>query len=153
VSATQQTLDLLTQIRDGIREGNALLRKLTATTGAAAIASDKDLDGKYGDEEVRFNPKDWTGTSMKGKRMSKCPPEFLDLLAETFDYFAGEAEEKNETYNGKPVAPYKRKSAARARGWAKRIREGKVKQEPVATRPQSRGWGGDDEDEAGFEPR
>jgi hypothetical protein len=62
---------------------------------------------------------------MKGARFSECPAEFLDLLAGAFDYFARKAEENDETTtSGKPVAPYKRKDAARARGWAKRIRAG-----------------------------
>ncbi len=40
----------------------------------------------------------------------------LDLVAETFDYFAGQAEAKDErTDKGKPVAEYKRADAARAR--------------------------------------
>jgi hypothetical protein len=57
--------------------------------------------------------------------MSQCPAEFLDLLAGTFDYFAKQAEKNNETTSaGKPVAPYKRKDAARARGWAARKRNG-----------------------------
>ena len=92
-----------------------------------AIAPDSDLDGSYGNPPVKFNPRDWTGDSCKGRTLSECPAEFLDMLAETFDYFAGKAEEKNEmTTSGKPVAPYKRKDAARCRGWAARIRAGKV---------------------------
>lgn len=89
------------------------------------IASDKDLDSKYGDPEIRFDPKDWTGDSCKGLRMSECPAEFLDMIAETFDYFARKAEDEHEHYNGKPTAPLKRKDAARARGWARRVRAGK----------------------------
>jgi hypothetical protein len=57
--------------------------------------------------------------------MSQCPPEYLDLLAEMFDYFADKAERNNEqTTKGKPKAPYNRKDAARARGWAARARNG-----------------------------
>lgn len=88
------------------------------------IADARDLDSKYGDPSVKFDPRDWSGESCKGLTMSQCPPKFLDMLAETFDYFAGKAEETNEMYNGKPVAPYKRKDAARARGWAARLRSG-----------------------------
>lgn len=90
------------------------------------LASDRDLDGSHGNPEVKFQPRDWSGEPCKGRRMSECPPAFLDMLAETLDYFAHKAEETNEqTTGGKPVAGYKRADAARARGWAKRIRDGK----------------------------
>lgn len=90
------------------------------------VASDRDLDGEHGDPEVKFNPRDWTGAPCKGLRMSQCEAGALDLLAEAFDYFAQEADAKNEiTVAGKSVSTYKRLDAARARGWAKRIREGK----------------------------
>lgn len=113
-----------------------LIRQSAGQTGAD-VADDRDLDGKYGDPEVRFNPRDWTGDSCKGLRMSECPPAFLDLLAETFDYFARKAEETGEEYNGKPVAPYKRKDAARARGWAKRLRAGyRPPQQPEFNEPE-----------------
>ena len=88
------------------------------------VATDRDLDGKYGNPKVTFNPRDWSGPSCKGLKMSDCPAPFLEMLAETLDYFASQAEQKNETYNGKLVAPYKRADAARARGWAKRIKDG-----------------------------
>lgn len=99
--------------------------KAAQNTPGSAVANDADLDGPYGDPPVKFDPRDWTGDSCKGLTFSACPAEFLDMLAETFDYFAQKAEEKNEmTTGGKPVAPYKRKDAARARGWARRIRAG-----------------------------
>jgi hypothetical protein len=102
------------------------------------VASDKDLDGKYGNPRITFNPRDWTGESFKGRRMADCSSDFLDMLAETLDYFAGKAEESGEEYKGKPVAPYKRADAARARGWAKRIREGK--HTPAASDSSDSGW-------------
>jgi hypothetical protein len=89
------------------------------------VADDRDLDGKYGDPEVKFEPRDWHGENCKGLRMSECPAEFLEMIAGTFDYFARKADENNElANNGKPVAPYKRRDAARARGWALRKRNG-----------------------------
>jgi hypothetical protein len=98
------------------------------TSGAGVeVADDRDLDGKYGDPVVRFKPRDWTGPDMKGSRYSECPAEFLDLLAGSLDYFARKDEESGKTAsNGKPAALYTRKDAARARGWAKRIRGGYV---------------------------
>lgn len=116
-----------------LRSIDASLKKLVAqgygqSSGTKSVASDRQLDGKGGDPEVRFNPRDWTGPSCKGRTFSQCPADFLDLLAETFDYFAGQAEEKNElTERGRPVAEFKRRDASLARGWAKRIRDGKHK--------------------------
>jgi hypothetical protein len=110
-----------------LRSIDAKLGQLVRQSGAASVdvADDADLDGTYGNPKVNFNPRDWRGDSMKGVRFSECPAEFLDLLAGAFDYFARKAEESGETTTaGKPVAPYKRKDAARARGWAKRIRAG-----------------------------
>lgn len=97
------------------------------------IASDEDLDSKYGDPEVKLTPRDWTGDSFKGLHMSQCPARFLEMLAEMFDYFAVQAEKTNKlTTTGKPVAPYNRRDAARARGWAKRVRAGHVSAPPAA---------------------
>lgn len=122
MSASEETLILLRRIAVAVEK--------LASGGASSsgeVASDRDLDSQYGDPEVRLNkmPRDWTGPSYKGRKFSECPPELLDMLADMFEYFAKKAEESGETHNGKPVAPYKRKDAARARGWAKRIRDGK----------------------------
>lgn len=115
-----ETLRLLTSIDASLKT----IARALVKTAPAEIADDRELDSQYGDPEVKFNPRNWTGDDCKGRHMSECPPEFLDMLAETFDYFARRAEESNElTSNGKPVAVYKRKDAARARGWAKRNRE------------------------------
>lgn len=122
-------------------ESLALLRSIDATlkallvffqNGAAAVgpnvASDHDLDGKFGDEEVRFNPRDWTGEPrLKGLRMSQCPAEALDMLADAYASFARKNEKAGAvTDQGKPKAEFDRRSEARARGWAARVRAGKV---------------------------
>lgn len=97
----------------------------TPVLASVAIADDKDLDSQYGDETIRFEPRDWSGVAVKGSRMSECPPEFLDMLADTYDYFARKNAESNAmTTGGKPKAEYDRRSAARARGWAARLRSG-----------------------------
>lgn len=115
-----ETLRLLASIDASLKQ---LVRALV-TTAPPEIADDRELDSQYGDPEVKFLPRDWTGADMKGRHFSECPPEFLELLAKSFDYFAKKAEESGETTSsGKPVATYKRKDAARARGWAKRNRE------------------------------
>jgi hypothetical protein len=75
-----------------------------------------DLDDKNGNPTTRFDPRDWKGPSHKGKRFSLCPPEYLELLAKAFDYFAEqESDEKKKRF--------KLLDAARARGWAQRNRE------------------------------
>lgn len=126
---SQEALDVLRSIDATLKQMLALAQQRAAATRAAqpkTVATDRELDGNYGDPVVKFIPRNWSGSqSFKGKRMSECPPALLDMLAETFDYFAGQAEAKNEmTDRGKPVAEYKRADAARARGWAKRMRSG-----------------------------
>ncbi len=77
-----------------------------------------DLDGKHGDPTINAkDPKDWSGSPMKGRRFSECPPEYLELLAERFLYFASrESDAKKAGYN--------RLDAARATAWAARLRAG-----------------------------
>lgn len=102
---------------------------------SAAVASDADLDGQYGDPEVRAkDPRDWSGPPMKGRHFSECPADYLDLIAERFDYFAGQETDAKK-------AGYNRKDAARARGWAKRIRAGRVPQ--AASQSVEAGFGED----------
>lgn len=104
---------------------------MKASAGSGPVASDRDLDGKYGDPESRFDPRDWTGPSYKGCHYSECPADYLDLVAEAKDYFARRAREENKlTAKGKPVADYEAADAARARGWAARIRAGKHTPKP-----------------------
>lgn len=126
---SQEALEILTSIDRTLKALLALAQQRTVQARAAqakAIAPDRDLDGKWGNPQLKFMPRDWTGASFKGRRFSECPAGLLDLVAETFDYFASQAEAKDErTDKGKPVADYKRQDAARARGWAKRIRDGK----------------------------
>lgn len=118
------------------------------------VAPARELDGPYGNPEVKFMPRDWTGPSFKHARMSECPPELLDLLAETFDYFAEQSDEKHEiTAANKPVSAYRRKDAARARGWAKRKREGWVGTPAAPAAPDDDGFGPTDSfggDDGGF---
>jgi hypothetical protein len=116
-------LDILRSIDASLKQ---LLAKSRAAASTAGVANDSDLDGQYGDPIIKAaDPRDWTGDSQKGNRYSQCPAAYLDLLADRLDYFAGKAEAEGKlTSAGKPVAPLKRKDAARARGWAKRIRDG-----------------------------
>ena len=125
--ADTDTITLLKSIDASLKHLISLssAKRTPATPPAhAPKADDSDLDGKYGDPIVRFNPRDWTGADHKSRKFSECDPKFLDMLAAVLDYFGEQAEKTNEQYNGKPTAPYKRKDAARARGWAMRIRAG-----------------------------
>ena len=131
------------QVLESIDARLGRLEKLMAVEKLAAgvepqnsdVADDRDLDGKFGDEVVRFDPRDWSGDSFKGSHFSECPADFLSMLAEAYDYFA----EKNAgtlTDKGKPKSDFDRRSARRARGWAKRIRAG---YKPAA-QPATEGW-------------
>lgn len=89
-----------------------------------AIASAADLDGKYGDPEVKAkSPRDWTGETQQGKHFSQCPAEYLDLVASRLDYFASQNESSQDDADRKK-ARYNRLDASRARGWAQRKRAG-----------------------------
>jgi hypothetical protein len=103
------------------------LVKASRVQGAKPVADNTMLDGQYGDPVVKSMPKFWTGDDYKGQRFSVCPPELLDMIAELQDWVADRSEEKNErTDDGKPIAAFRRRDAAKARGWAKRKREGWV---------------------------
>lgn len=89
-----------------------------------AIASAADLDGKYGDPEVKAkSPRNWTGETQQGKHFSQCPAEYLDLVASRLDYFA-EMNAGSEDEQDRKKARYNRLDASRARGWAQRKRAG-----------------------------
>jgi hypothetical protein len=118
IDASLKKLVAIAERRQSIRGGGA--------SSSPAIAPDRDLDSQYGDEEIKGkDPRDWSGESMKGRRMSECPPEYLDMIAERYDYFAqkNDAEGKKDD-RGRPKSNYDRRSAARARGWAARLRAG-----------------------------
>ena len=118
-----------TDVLDVLRSIDASLKALVALQRANApklIASNADLDSLSGNPIIRAkDPREWTGDSQVGKSLSACPPDYLDLLAKRYDYFADKAElEGTLSAQGKPVAPYDRLNAARARGWAVRLRHG-----------------------------
>lgn len=102
------------------------LRGAPAAAGpAGGVAPDSDLDGQWGNPEVKAkDPKDWHGPTMKGRKFSECPAEYLELVAERLDYFAGKEEDAKKKR-------YQEMDAKRARGWAKRIRDGRHTPAPV----------------------
>jgi hypothetical protein len=76
-----------------------------------------DLDDAKGNPVVRFDPRDWKGPSFKGKPFSLCPADYLEALAAAFDSMGANADDARERH-------FKRLDAARARGWAERVRTG-----------------------------
>ena len=68
-------------------------------------------------------PKRWTGADYKGRKYSECDADFLEKLAEAFEWFAQRDDESSAVdKNGNPKSRWSRLDAARARGWAARLR-------------------------------
>lgn len=140
--------DTIESLSKRVAQVEAFIAGLRAYLGGSApgggiIATATDLDGRYGDPTVKVTPRDWKGIPRKGERMSRCEPEFLDMLAETLEHFASKNDASGaKASNGKPKSFYDRADAARARGWAKRLREGwKAPQAAAGPATHSRGWG------------
>ena len=129
IDAHLAKLVVIAQQKAEQRVKNAQAQQPPASSSAPRIANEKDLDSKYGNPKVHFAPRDWPGEFTKGRQMSEYEPDFLDMLAEQMEYFADRDSESDaiDEYTKKPVkerAKYKRMDAARARGWAKRLRSG-----------------------------
>lgn len=134
--------ELLRRIAEACEKSAAILERMEKRSSAKdpkPVATDQELDDpKWGDPEVRKDPPRWKGSPQAPCHMNECPPDYLECLADFFDWQAGKAEEKNEcTDKGKPIAPYRRADAAKARGWAKRNRSGRKPAPKPATDP---GW-------------
>ncbi len=110
---SDEALTLLRSIAADMRELVTIAKARRASTEPTV-----DLDSQHGDPVVKAkDPRDWAGDSMQARKFSECPPEYLDLLAARYDYFAErEADAKKKKYN--------QLDAARARGWAARLRNG-----------------------------
>ena len=124
-----------------------------AFRAAAAVATDSDLDGQYGNPEIRRDPKDWKGPSFVGKYFSDCPPDYLEMIASLNDWRAKKDDEAGAAGEvngkGKPKdGHFARLDAARARGWAARARSAprpKAPPRPAAEDPFGYGPGPADE--------
>jgi hypothetical protein len=146
---------LLTEIRDALVElvslskvkPNILPPGVKPTVAWSAhektIASDHELDHPtYGDPVVKSAPRDWNGPFVPGAKMSEHPAEFLDLLADRYDYFATKNDrEKAVTEKGYPKSKFDRAAAAKARGWAARIRKGYKPPAPPPMDDETPDWG------------
>lgn len=130
------TTDYLKSIDNSLK----LLVKQQVTAAPKLAYSPQQLDTEHGNPVTRKMPKFWTGDDHSGKHYSECPPELLDMIADNLDWSAGKADEKQEvTTAGKPISGFKRMDAARARGWAKRKRDGWLGPQ-VAAPPPPTGW-------------
>ncbi len=120
----------------------AAARGASSGGNTAPMDGDVDIDGPRGDPEVRFMPKRWTGQDFRGQKFSACEPEFLDMLADAFEWFAQRDDESGATdKNGGPKSKWGRLDAARARAWAARLRGDEGGSAP-APRARSNGGGG-----------
>lgn len=106
------------------------------------LASDRDLDSQYGNPQVKTkDPRDWTGPTMRERRFSECPVEYLDQYAPFLDWMANQSRAQAEDPTTPPedvskalkTVKYKRLDASRARGWAQRLRNGWKPTEPEPT--------------------
>ncbi len=122
----------IVEVLERIESRPAAVAGAAPSGGGGEVASDADLDSKWGDVEIKRNPSRWKGPSFEGKHMSECSPEFLDCLAELYDWKAANPRGYGNTTPEK-AAQYARKDAARARGWAARIRNG---WKPKTTQPE-----------------
>lgn len=128
-------VELLRSIDDSLKELVRLSRARRVASATSVQAPSVNLDDPKSDAKIRFDPRDWTklgGESFKGRTMSQCSSAFLDMYAESCEYFAMKNDEKDARDDkGNPKSKWDRLSAARARAWAQAKREGKVK-EPAA---------------------
>jgi len=119
-------------VLDELRKQTALLERILAALSPSAAANDRVCDGPHGDPIIKAkSPRDWNGDDMTGRKFSECPPEYLDMVADRFQYFADDASKQDKrTFN--------LRDAARARGWAARIRAGYVAPQPQASEGEPR---------------
>ena len=116
--------DILMRIESKLDQLLAARAAAPRTASTATIADDADLDGQWGDPEVRKDPKRWDGESMVGRRFSETSPKFLQCLAGFLTWQADRDEQKTEDEQAQKYARYKRRDASRALGWAKRLESG-----------------------------
>ncbi len=112
------------QLRGEVSALHARVDSLEAASGK--FVPDKDLDGPKGSFRVPFSPRAWKGADHKGKEIRDCPPDFLLVLAEFFDWSAAnpkvrpgreryaESDRANEVRRGALCRSWARRKAA---GW------------------------------------
>jgi len=99
--------------------------RMTKLEASAPVVA--DIDGMYGDPEIRKDPspKHWSGASCAGQKMSRCPADYLLAFAKWKDACVYMKMKELETLTDPTTiaettkyAGYDRKDAARARAWA-----------------------------------
>lgn len=99
---------------------------------SVAVADAADLDSGFGDPEIKMSIPAfrWPGEQHKGKRMSQTgDAAYLLALATQLEWSAskddadGKVWTSTKTGEVKPAGDFNRRDAARARGWAQRIKD------------------------------
>lgn len=99
-------------------------------------AGARELDSEWGNPEIKFAPKNWSGEPVVGRFMSDLQPTTLRALATDYARLARYYDEQGSKDNkGRPKSFYARKDAGRALGWALRL-ESQGHRGP--SRPQAR---------------
>lgn len=121
-----------------------------ATSSEPAVATAQDLDGPYGNPKVMKDPPRWRGARMVGKKLSETSPEYLDEAASFFDWLT-DAREKGKPED-REKARYSRADAARARGWARRMRTQHKDVRPATPAPKKDPFATGGSDDQGRDP-
>lgn len=143
VDPRAETLRLLTSMDASLRAISIALVRILDAQGdreegvtRPSAADDRLCDGPHGDPVIRAkDPKDWMGDTMLGRKLSECPPEYLELLASrASDYFVrkntdalnelGPSGDPAEIAKLEKNIKYAKLDARRARAWAARKRAG-----------------------------
>jgi hypothetical protein len=135
-----------------LESGGGSARASGGASSAGAVASDYEMSGPKGDPLLKKHPPRWGGPpgEFVGKRFSQCSPEILDEVAGFLDWKAGK---EAETPGKEKYAAYSRKDAARARGYAARLRSGwKPPPEPASSFANEGAQGGFGSSSSGFGP-
>lgn len=136
---------------DGVQSsGGARVRNSSGESSGGAVADARELDSQYGDPPVFKDPSKWQGPSYEGVPYSKCPSDYLMMLAGLLDWMA-DKDAGSDIEKKRKAAGYKRKDAARARGWARR-NEGKqmsAPKRPERPPPEDSGLTDDAPDDTG----
>jgi hypothetical protein len=123
-NAPTTTPELLTAILLELRKLNAGA-SAGGTGPAAGVASDYELDGQYGNPEIKKDPPRWSGESFVGRTFSQTSADYLECVAGFKDWSAAKDDETGAVDGkGRPKSHWARKDASLARGWAKRLRDG-----------------------------
>lgn len=119
MTVEKEIRELMVEVRTLRREVRHV--QLTLEAGQRGqVAPVEDM----GDPKIRFNPKDWSGPSFKGRPTSEAPPEFLDHYARALHVIAEGEKRDNKLWKRMPVFRFTLLQAARARRWALRRRMG-----------------------------